>query len=105
LSGVAVFLASFGVLLLLSAFALNLAGLLERVALSYQLLNLVGAGLSAFASVLIGFIPFVVLEGLWTIIAGVAIVRDLAGRRREVTKTADRVPRYGIGESCEEGRN
>jgi hypothetical protein len=79
LSGFPVVLASLGVLLLLAAFALNLAGLLERDALTYHLLNLVGAGLSAFASVLIGFIPFVVLEGLWTIIAGVAIIRDLAG--------------------------
>ena len=74
------FVASIGVLLLLSAFTLNLMGKLRRTEVTYQSLNLVGAGLSAFAAQLIGFVPFVVLEGCWAIIAAIAIVRSVTSR-------------------------
>ncbi len=79
LAGIA---ASIGVFLLLLGFALNLAGRLERRSLVYQVLNVVGAGLSCFAAILISFWPFVVLEGCWVIVAGAAIANGL--RTREI---------------------
>ena len=66
---------SVGVFLLLLAFALNLRGRLSAQARSYHLMNAVGAGLAAFASFVIGFWPFVVLEGTWMVVAVVALVR------------------------------
>jgi hypothetical protein len=66
---------SAGVALLLTAFFLNLFGFLDRRAHSYQTMNAVGAGLSCYASYLIGFVPFVVLEGTWSVVALVAILR------------------------------
>ena len=54
---------SVGVTLLLLAFLANLAGRLEARSKLYQGLNAVGAGLAAYASYGIGFMPFVVLEG------------------------------------------
>lgn len=69
---------STGVALLLLAFFLNLFGWLATGARAYQGLNLVGAGLACWASWLIGFMPFVVLEGTWALVAGAA----LCNRRR-----------------------
>jgi hypothetical protein len=60
---------SVGVALLLIAFFLNLFGFLRRDARGYQVLNAVGAGLACYASYLIGFLPFVVLEGIWCLVA------------------------------------
>jgi hypothetical protein len=68
---------SVGVALLLVAFFFNLIKRLAQDGVPYALLNLVGAGLSCYASWLIGFIPFVVLEGTWAIVAAVALVRLL----------------------------
>jgi len=66
---------SVGVALLLLAFFLNVFGFVGREARSYQLMNAVGAALSGYASYLIGFAPFVVLEGTWTLVAVVALLR------------------------------
>ncbi len=47
-------------------------------------LNLVGALLAGYSSYLISFMPFVVLEGTWAMVAAVAIVqRMLRVRNRE----------------------
>lgn len=71
---------SLGVALLLIAFACNSAGLLDRRSRSYQLLNAVGAGLAGYAAWLIDFVPFVVLEGTWALVALFALIRS--GRQR-----------------------
>lgn len=69
---------SAGVALLLIAFFLNLIKRLPQDSVAYTLLNLVGAALAGYASWLIGFIPFVVLEGTWAVVAAVALVRIVA---------------------------
>ncbi|GMR22943.1 MAG: hypothetical protein BMS9Abin37_1328 [Acidobacteriota bacterium] len=66
---------SVGVFLLLVAFFLNLFGRIPHTARSYQTMNAVGAGLSCYASYMIGFAPFVVLEGTWSVVALVALMR------------------------------
>jgi hypothetical protein len=67
-----------GVAILMLAFALTSFGRLAPDARSYHALNAVGAALACAASVSIGFLPFVVLEALWTAVALAALVR---GRR------------------------
>lgn len=64
-----------GVSLLLLAFALNLSGRWSRLDKSYQWTNLAGAGLACYAAYLIRFVPFVVLEGTWALVAAVALAR------------------------------
>ena len=61
--------------MLLIAFFLNLFGLMSADSRVYQSLNAVGAGISCYASYLIGFAPFVVLEGTWCAVAIFAMVR------------------------------
>jgi hypothetical protein len=66
---------SLGVALLLIAFFLNLIKRLPQDSMGYIVLNVVGAGLACYASWLIGFLPFVVLEGTWSLVAAVALFR------------------------------
>jgi hypothetical protein len=66
---------SAGVALLLVAFSLNLFGFLARTSRAYHVLNAAGAAIACWASYLIGFAPFVVLEGTWSVVAIVALLR------------------------------
>ena len=66
-----------GVALLLIAFLLNLFKLLRSDGHVYMSLNLVGAGLACYSSYLISFMPFIVLEGVWAVVALAAIARAL----------------------------
>ncbi len=66
---------SVGVALLLAGFFLNLFGYLDRSARPYKVVNAFGAGLACYASWLIGFVPFVVLEGAWAAVAVIALLR------------------------------
>jgi hypothetical protein len=71
------FIGSIGVALLLAAFFANIMGWLKSDGIAYSGINLIGASLSCFASYLINFLPFVVLEGVWAIVAAIATVRVL----------------------------
>ena len=69
-----------GVALLLVAFLLNLLKLMRSDGYAYTILNCVGAGLACYSSYLIRFMPFVVLEGVWALAAGAAIMRKALAR-------------------------
>ena len=64
-----------GVILMLFAFLLNLAGRLTADSVAYLLLNFVGACLAGWSSWMIHFMPFVLLEGTWALVAGIGLVR------------------------------
>ena len=70
---------SIGVALLLIAFFMNLFGLMSSDSRGYQAINAIGAGISCYASYLIGFAPFVVLEATWCAVAVVAMSRNTRG--------------------------
>lgn len=75
MSSLADWLGAAGVGLLLLAFAANLLGRLPHGSRAYQGLNALGAAMACTAAALIGFIPFVVLEGTWALVALVALLR------------------------------
>jgi hypothetical protein len=58
-----------GVSILLFAFFLNLTNKIKKEELPYILLNIVGAGIACWASAMIHYLPFVVLEGCWTLVS------------------------------------
>lgn len=66
-------LGSAGVLLLLIAFFLNMSKKMRQDSVAYTLLNLFGAAILTYTSVLIGFVPFIVLEGIWALVALVGL--------------------------------
>lgn len=62
-------IASVGVIILLIAFLLNLYKKLPAQSSYYKLMNFFGAGLNAYASYLVSFYPFIVLEVIWALVA------------------------------------
>ena len=68
-------LGSAGVTLLLVAFGMNLLKKWKQESLPYILLNIIGAALACVSSVLIHFIPFIILEGTWTLVSVAALVK------------------------------
>jgi hypothetical protein len=74
-------IAIIGVSLLLLAFFLQTLKIIKTESLTYSLLNFIGAGIAGYASLLIPFIPFVVLEGAWCLVALVSIIKLLNKNR------------------------
>jgi hypothetical protein len=70
-------IASTGVIILLVAFLLNLYKRLPVTSWIYGTLNFVGAAICCFASYLVSFYPFVVLEGTWAIFGLLALLKTL----------------------------
>ncbi len=69
---------SVGAALLLIAFALQKFGMLSEKSTAYDILNLFGAGLLTWYAVLLHSIPFIILEGIWTLVAGWYLLKRLA---------------------------
>lgn len=69
--------ASLGVSLLLIAFFLNMFHFLKENSLLYIGLNIAGASISCYASCLIHFMPFVILEGTWGVVAFIGLIKKL----------------------------
>lgn len=63
------FIGTLGVGLILFAYFLGTAKLISSHGKWYFLLNIIGAGLACYASWLIGYWPFVILEGTWTLVS------------------------------------
>ncbi len=62
-----------GVFILLLAYFLNLKDLIKKESMLYLVLNVVGAGIACLASVLLRYLPFVILEGAWTLVSAYGI--------------------------------
>ncbi|MEM9573343.1 MAG: hypothetical protein AAF996_17895 [Pseudomonadota bacterium] len=74
-----------GVSLLLLAFALNVFGALDRKSVAYSSINAVGAGLAAYASWLISYLPFLVLESTWCLVSLIAIASAMLRETDEMS--------------------
>lgn len=73
-------LGSVGVSLLLIAFLMNLLKKWQQESYPYILLNVAGAGLSCASSIVIHFVPFIILEGVWTIVSIAALIKLISKR-------------------------
>lgn len=63
-----------GVSILLIAYFLNLKDIIGKNSFTYLILNLVGAGIACLASVLLNYLPFIILEGCWTIVSAIGLL-------------------------------
>ncbi|MDP2069428.1 MAG: hypothetical protein Q8K04_10760 [Lutibacter sp.] len=64
-----------GITLLLLAFFLNLMDKIKTDSLPYLLLNFMGAAIACLASVLLNYMPFVILEGCWALVSAFGLVK------------------------------
>ena len=60
---------SIGVALVLIAYFLNTERLIPVNGKLFYVVNIIGAALACYASWLIGYWPFVILEGTWTLVS------------------------------------
>ena len=58
-----------GVGLILIAYFLNIFSLIKKDGELYFVINIVGASLACYASLLINYIPFIILEATWAIVS------------------------------------
>lgn len=63
-----------GVFQILLAFILNVTGKLNKRSLAYILLNLIGAAMACLASVQMNYLPFIILEGVWSMVSILALI-------------------------------
>ncbi|TXF88175.1 hypothetical protein FUA23_16165 [Neolewinella aurantiaca] len=73
-----------GVSLILLAYFFNLRKWLDTDDLTYVLLNFTGAFLACLASVLMEYLPFVLLEGVWFLVSAAALWRRWTNRNKRI---------------------
>lgn len=64
-----------GVFLILLAYILNVLGKVKPTDLTFILLNFFGAGLACFASILMKYLPFIILEAVWAFVSLISLLR------------------------------
>ena len=64
-----------GVFQILLAYILNIIGKLKNNDLTFILLNVIGASMACLASILIMYLPFIILEGVWTIASLITLLK------------------------------
>lgn len=73
----ATWIGSLGVALLLLAFFLSLFKHIAQDGFAYIGMNIAGAGLACWSSWMIAFVPFVVLEAVWCLVATAALAKRI----------------------------
>ncbi|MDQ7947211.1 MAG: hypothetical protein REI78_05845 [Pedobacter sp.] len=68
-------IATIGVTLLLIAFFLQSLKVIKSESVTYNLLNFMGAAIASYASYLIPFLPFVILEAVWSMVALYGLIK------------------------------
>jgi nicotinamide riboside transporter PnuC len=64
-----------GVSILLVAFFLNLTNKIKQDGIVYLAMNFIGAGLACLASVLLKYVPFIILEASWTLVSLFGLIK------------------------------
>lgn len=66
-----------GVGLILLAYFLNTANLVKKDGRTFYVMNIIGAAFACYASFLIPYWPFVILEGTWTLVSIYGLMRAM----------------------------
>ena len=64
-----------GVGLILLAYFLNIFSLIKNEGFLYYTLNIIGASIACYASFLIHYIPFVILEATWVLVSAIGLFK------------------------------
>ena len=73
-----------GVFQILLAYVLNAFGKIGNKDLVFILLNIVGAGMACLASILMNYMPFIILEAVWTLVSLISLVKYLNLKKKVV---------------------
>lgn len=69
-----------GVGLILLAYFLNTFLFITKDGRLFFIMNIVGAALACYASVLINYVPFIVLEGVWCFVSIAGFIKVVSGK-------------------------
>ena len=70
-------ISTIGVLLILLAFFLNTFKYIADNGKLYFVLNIVGGAFACYGSVLLNSLPFIILEGTWSVVALIGLIKTL----------------------------
>lgn len=70
-------ISTIGVSLILLAFFLNTFKYLSETSKLYFILNIIGGAFACYGSVLLNCLPFIILEGTWSLVATIGLIRVL----------------------------
>lgn len=70
-------ISTIGVSLILLAFFLNTFKYLTDNSKSYFVLNIVGGAFACYGSILLNSLPFIILEGTWSVVALIGLIKSL----------------------------
>jgi len=70
-------ISTIGVSLILLAFFLNTFKYLNDTSKSYFILNIIGGAFACYGSVLLNSLPFIILEGTWSLVAIIGLIKNL----------------------------
>lgn len=65
-----------GVGIILIAYFLNIFSFIPKEGKFYFVLNIIGASIACYASILIYYVPFIILEGTWGIVSLYALIQS-----------------------------
>ena len=71
-----------GVFQILLAYVLNVTGKADNKSKLFLLLNLVGASMACLASVLLNYLPFILLEGVWALVSLLSLLKHSVIRNK-----------------------
>lgn len=66
-----------GVGIILLAYFLNIFSLIKKDGSLYFILNIIGASIACYASYLIDYVPFIILEATWAIVSVFGLIRSI----------------------------
>ena len=66
-----------GVSIVLVVYFLNIFGLIPKEGILFFILNILGASIACYASVLINYKPFIILEGTWAMVSFLGLMKSL----------------------------
>ncbi|QYA26098.1 hypothetical protein G3I01_11420 [Gramella sp. MT6] len=64
-----------GVFQILLAYILNVSKMITNESPAFILLNLIGAAMACLASVLMDYLPFIILEAVWAFVSLIALIK------------------------------
>ena len=73
-----------GVFQILLAYILTILGKLEKNDIRFILLNCIGAGMACTASILMRYIPFIILEAVWTLASFIALIQYTKSDKKQI---------------------
>lgn len=66
-----------GVSIILIAYFMNIFSFIKKDGVLFYVMNIIGASLACYASILINYLPFIILEATWAMVSVLGLVKVL----------------------------